>query len=81
MILSVIGADMTWPSLTLFVSKSVPREDQALGGALINACGQIDQATINSNRRGNHFFSIMGVDRQIKPVSMHSVFNTTLIPA
>ncbi|KAF3012663.1 hypothetical protein E8E14_011278 [Neopestalotiopsis sp. 37M] len=44
MILSVIGADMTWPSLTLFVSKSVPREDQALGGALINACGQTGRA-------------------------------------
>ncbi|KAH8203866.1 hypothetical protein TruAng_001930 [Truncatella angustata] len=44
MILSVIGADMIWPSLTLFVSKSVPNEDQALGGALINACGQIGRA-------------------------------------
>lgn len=44
MILSVVGADMTWPSLTLFVSKSVPREDQALGGALINACGQTGRA-------------------------------------
>ncbi|KAK9780907.1 putative Major facilitator superfamily (MFS) profile domain-containing protein [Seiridium cardinale] len=44
MILSVIGADMTWPSLTLFVSKSVPQEDQALGGALINACGQTGRA-------------------------------------
>lgn len=44
MILSVIGADMTWPSLTLFVSKAVPQEDQALGGALINACGQTGRA-------------------------------------
>jgi hypothetical protein len=44
MILSVIGADITWPCLTLFVSKSVPQADQALGGALINACGQIGRA-------------------------------------
>lgn len=44
MILSVVGADMTWPSLTLFVSKSVPQEDQALGGALVNACGQTGRA-------------------------------------
>lgn len=44
MVLSVIGADMIWPSLTLFVSKSVPQEDQALGGALINACGQTGRA-------------------------------------
>ncbi|KAI0126045.1 drug resistance protein [Xylariales sp. AK1849] len=44
MISSVVGADTTWPCLTLFVSKSVPKEDQALGGALINACGQVGRA-------------------------------------
>jgi predicted MFS family arabinose efflux permease len=44
MLLSVIGADTTWPCLTLFVSKSVPKEDQALGGALVNACGQVGRA-------------------------------------
>lgn len=44
MILSVIGADTTWPSLTLFVSQSVPKEDQALGGALLNAFGQTGRA-------------------------------------
>ncbi|KAI1415634.1 drug resistance protein [Hypoxylon sp. FL1857] len=43
-ILSVIGADITWPCLTLFTSKSLPQEDQALGGALINAMGQIGRA-------------------------------------
>ncbi|KAI1107641.1 drug resistance protein [Jackrogersella minutella] len=43
-ILSVMGADITWPSLTLFTSKSLPQEDQALGGALINAMGQIGRA-------------------------------------
>ncbi|KAI1375595.1 drug resistance protein [Hypoxylon crocopeplum] len=43
-VLSVIGADITWPSLTLFISKSLPQEDQAMGGALINAMGQIGRA-------------------------------------
>ncbi|KAI0387337.1 drug resistance protein [Hypomontagnella monticulosa] len=43
-ILSVIGADITWPTLTLFTSKSLPQEDQALGGALINSMGQIGRA-------------------------------------
>lgn len=44
MILSVFGADTTWPSLTLFTSASLPDEDQALGGALINAMGQFGRA-------------------------------------
>lgn len=43
-ILSVIGADTAWPSLTLFTSKTLPQEDQALGGALINSMGQIGRA-------------------------------------
>ncbi|KAI1807312.1 drug resistance protein [Daldinia bambusicola] len=43
-VLSVIGADITWPTLTLFTSKSLPQDDQALGGALINAMGQIGRA-------------------------------------
>ncbi|OTB06559.1 hypothetical protein M426DRAFT_318956 [Hypoxylon sp. CI-4A] len=43
-ILSVIGADISWPTLTLFTSKSLPQEDQALGGALINSMGQIGRA-------------------------------------
>ncbi|KAM0330218.1 hypothetical protein ACHAQA_004392 [Verticillium albo-atrum] len=44
MILSVFGADTAWPSLTLFTSKSLPQEDQALGGALINSAGQLGRA-------------------------------------
>ncbi|KKA26124.1 hypothetical protein TD95_004832 [Thielaviopsis punctulata] len=44
MIFSVFGADTTWPSLTLFTSKSLPQEDQALGGALVNASGQIGRS-------------------------------------
>ncbi|PNP52286.1 hypothetical protein THARTR1_07066 [Trichoderma harzianum] len=44
MILSVIGADTTWPCLTLFTSRALPREDQAIGGALINAVGQFGRS-------------------------------------
>jgi predicted MFS family arabinose efflux permease len=44
MVLSVFGADTTWPSLILFTSHSLPPEDQALGGALINAMGQVGRA-------------------------------------
>ncbi|CAK7217335.1 hypothetical protein SCUCBS95973_003113 [Sporothrix curviconia] len=44
MVLSVFGADTAWPSLTLFVSHALPREDQALGGALINMAGQVGRA-------------------------------------
>ncbi|RYP03492.1 hypothetical protein DL765_010477 [Monosporascus sp. GIB2] len=44
MILSVIGADIAWPCLTLFTSKSLPQADQAMGGALINAMGQIGRS-------------------------------------
>lgn len=44
MILSVFGADTAWPSLTLFTSHSLPQADQAMGGALVNAVGQIGRA-------------------------------------
>ncbi|KAK6854092.1 major facilitator superfamily transporter [Apiospora arundinis] len=44
MILAVVGADITWPCLTLFTSASLPQEDQALGGALINASGQLGRS-------------------------------------
>ncbi|KAL6904359.1 major facilitator superfamily domain-containing protein [Trichoderma evansii] len=44
MVLSVIGADTTWPCLTLFTSRALPREDQAIGGALINSVGQIGRS-------------------------------------
>lgn len=44
MVLSVCGADTLFPTLTLFVAKSLPPEDQALGGALINMVGQIGRA-------------------------------------
>ncbi|KAJ2985304.1 hypothetical protein NUW58_g5607 [Xylaria curta] len=43
-VLSVIGADITWPCLTLFTSKSLPREDQAIGGGLINASAGVGRA-------------------------------------
>ena len=44
MILSVLGVDTLFPTIALFVSMSLPREDQALGGGLINAVGQIGRA-------------------------------------
>lgn len=44
MLLSVVGADTTWPCLTLFTSQALPPEDQAVGGALINAASQFGRA-------------------------------------
>jgi len=44
MVLSVMGADTTWPSLTLFTSHCLSPQDQALGGALINAVGQVGRS-------------------------------------
>lgn len=44
MCLSVFGADTLFPSLILFTAHSLPKEDQSLGGALINAVGQIGRA-------------------------------------
>ncbi|KAM0237934.1 hypothetical protein ACHAPO_003809 [Fusarium lateritium] len=44
MILSVVGADTAWPCLTLFTSHALPREDQTVGGALINSSGMIGRA-------------------------------------
>ncbi|SPO04260.1 related to aminotriazole resistance protein [Cephalotrichum gorgonifer] len=42
--LAVMGADTTWPALTLYVSSCLSDEDQALGGALSNAVGQVGRA-------------------------------------
>lgn len=44
MLLSVVGADITWPCLTFYTSQALPAEDQAIGGALINAVGQMGRA-------------------------------------
>ena len=44
MVLAVFGADTVYPCLTLFTAQSLPSTDQALGGALINAVGQIGRA-------------------------------------
>ncbi|KAL2120948.1 hypothetical protein VTJ04DRAFT_4975 [Mycothermus thermophilus] len=44
MVLSVFGADTTWPCLILFTSRSLPPADQAVGGALVNAMGQVGRA-------------------------------------
>lgn len=44
MVLAVFGADTLFPTLTLFTAQSLPSTDQALGGALISAVGQIGRA-------------------------------------
>ena len=44
MSIGVTGADVTYPALTLFTAQSLPKEDQAIGGALINAVGQVGRA-------------------------------------
>lgn len=44
MILAVVGVDTAWPCLTLYTSQSLPPEDQAVGGALINSIGQFGRA-------------------------------------
>jgi hypothetical protein len=44
MCLAVFGVDTLYVSLTLFTAQSLPQEDQALGGALINAVAQIGRA-------------------------------------
>lgn len=44
MVIAVFGADTLFPTLTLFVAKSLPSEDQALGGALVNMVGQFGRA-------------------------------------
>ncbi|OHW89491.1 hypothetical protein CSPAE12_11931 [Colletotrichum incanum] len=44
MVLSVIGADMAWPALLLFVSKALPQKDHAICGALVNSVGQVGRS-------------------------------------
>lgn len=44
MCLSVLGADALFPALLLFMAQSLPKEDQALGGATINCVGQVGRA-------------------------------------
>jgi len=44
MCLCVMGADTLFPSLMLFNAHSLPKADQALGGAMINAVGQVGRA-------------------------------------
>ena len=44
MSLAVLGSDTTWPSMTLFTSHALPQQDQALGGALVNAVGQVGRS-------------------------------------
>lgn len=37
---ATFGADTTLPSLSLFISHALPADQQAMGGALLNAFGQ-----------------------------------------
>lgn len=63
MVFSVFGADTLFPTLTLFTAQSLPSGDQAMGGAIINAVGQIGRAislaittaiqtAVTANKRG-----------------------------
>lgn len=44
MVLSVVGADTVSPCLTLFTIQSLDQEDQAMGGGIVNASGQVGRA-------------------------------------
>lgn len=44
MCLAVFGADTLFPALLLLTAQALPQEDQAMGGALVNAIGQIGRA-------------------------------------
>lgn len=44
MAFSVFGADTVYPCLTLFTVQSLPPENQAMGGGIINAVGQFGRA-------------------------------------
>lgn len=44
MCLSVFGADTVYPCLTLFTVQSLPPENQAIGGGIVNAVGQLGRA-------------------------------------
>ncbi|KAF2260568.1 drug resistance protein [Lojkania enalia] len=78
MVLSVCGADTLYPTLTLFTAKSLPAEDQALGGALINAVGQVGRAiglaidtaiqtAVIANRKGLSVEDIGGEGHKLLP--------------
>ncbi|KAI5466005.1 major facilitator superfamily domain-containing protein [Mariannaea sp. PMI_226] len=67
MILSVAGADTAWPCLTLFTSRALPPEDQAVGGALVNAMGMFGRAialAIATAVQSSAMASARGVDIQ-----------------
>lgn len=44
MVLSTLAADSSYPCLALYVSQVLPQQDQALGGALLTAAGQLGRA-------------------------------------
>ena len=44
MCVSVFGADTIFPTILLFTSHSLPREDQAMSGAMLNAVGNVGRS-------------------------------------
>ncbi|THY09850.1 drug resistance protein [Aureobasidium pullulans] len=71
MCLAVFGADTLFPALLVLVAHNLPPEDQALGGGLINALGQIGRAVglaigtaiqvaVQSSREGSNVVDIDG---------------------
>jgi hypothetical protein len=44
MVLAVFGSDTLFPALLLLTAHALPQEDQAMGGAMVNAVGQIGRA-------------------------------------
>jgi hypothetical protein len=65
MCLAVFGADTLFPSLLLLVAHNLPPEDQALGGGLVNALGQIGlaigtaiQVAVQSSQEGTRVVSM-----------------------
>lgn len=44
MVLLTLGADTLYPGLSLFVMKSIPHEDQAMGAAIFQTIGQVGRS-------------------------------------
>ena len=72
MVLGVFAADTIMPTLLLFTSHSLPREDQAMGGAMLNAIGNVGRAillaiataiqvTVQESKQGSSNGAVTGV--------------------
>ncbi|TLD26170.1 MFS general substrate transporter [Venturia nashicola] len=76
MAIACLGADTLYATLTLFTAQSLPSSDQAMGGALINAVGQIGRAislaittaiqtAVTAKKRGVNLKEV-GLDNTVK---------------